>query len=50
MEVSAGGEHFGDFDLKMMIFIRKIVLERCKKAKFSACGGLEALKQVKKTI
>ena len=49
-EVSAGGENFGDFDLEMMIFIRKIVLERRKKAKFSACGGLEALKQVKKTI
>ena len=37
-------ENFGDLELKMMIFIRKNVSERCKMAKFSACGGLEALK------
>ena len=41
---SAGSENFEDLELKMMIFIRKNVSERCKMAQFSACGGLEALK------
>ena len=46
----AAGGKFGGFDLKIAIFIREIVLESCKKAKFSACGGLEARKGIKKTI
>ncbi len=46
----AAGGKFGEFYLKIAIFIREIVLESCKKAEFSACGGLEARKGIKKTI
>ena len=44
----AAGGKFGGFDLKIAIFIREIVLESCKKAKFSACGGLGARKGIKR--
>ena len=36
---AAGGEFFRDFDFRMMIFIRKNVLEMCKNVIFPPAAG-----------
>ena len=50
MNIPPEAENFGDFTLKTMILLRKIVSEQCKKPKFSRLRRAKSVKGLKTLI
>ncbi len=50
MNIPPEAENFGDFTLETMILLRKIVLEQCKKPKFSGLRRAQIVKGLKTLI